>query len=361
MAGADEDDYWTNLTGLHEGGARSLEVSDLAVEHIEGVEPLDARFGVGEPLSVPPTLRKALFGQPNVIEGRAVLPLHTYAVLDAARVPGLPEMLEASGLEHACLFQGDAVEDLRDVAHWLVRLEEDHRFTRGLFTRGEAPWEMWDAEPGVLLRGTVSLDDLRKHLRRFTKVRDRAGRWTYFRFWEGDALAAYLATATSDHPESFAFLGRPGRPLISTVVTSNRSGEAEVIRCDAIPDALAEDAGHRLTDVQTRALARAMETRRREEIARAVRDGFPAETEGLSAAALMRLVEDSVHRAGGYGIRSVRHVHLIACWQLIYGMGFETRDPEGILTRIGQAASSEDAKVKSMGDRLSALHRMGVL
>ena len=92
-----------------------------------------------------------------------------------------------------------------------------------------------------------------------------------------------------------------------------------------------------------------------------MRDGFPAETEGMPSAALMRLVEDSVHRADGYGIRSVRHVHLIACWQLIYGVGFEARDPQGILPKICRAVGDEGTKVKNIGDRLSALHRMGAL
>ena len=93
-------------------------------------------------------------------------------------------MLEASGLDHTCLFQGAAAEDLRDVAPWLVRLEEGHRLTRGLFAHGNAPWDMWDREPGIFLRSTATLAALRKHLRKFTKVQDEDGMWYYARFWE---------------------------------------------------------------------------------------------------------------------------------------------------------------------------------
>lgn len=109
---------------------------------------------------------------------------HVYALLDAAKVFGLPEMLEASGLEHACLFQGDAAEELRDVAPWIVKLEPDRKFTQGLFSSGAAPWQMLDYEPGIYLRSSASLQDLRAHLRKFTRMRDEAGKWYYLRFWE---------------------------------------------------------------------------------------------------------------------------------------------------------------------------------
>ena len=109
---------------------------------------------------------------------------HVYAVIDAAKVFGMPEMLEASGMEHACLFQGDAAEELRDVAPWLVKLEAGRKFTQGLFSSGDTHWQMLDREPGIFLRSSASLRDLRAHLRKFTRIRDEAGKWYYLRFWE---------------------------------------------------------------------------------------------------------------------------------------------------------------------------------
>ena len=46
--------------------------------------------------------------------------VRTYAILDAAKAPGLPELLAASELEHRCLFKGDTYEELKDVAPWIV-------------------------------------------------------------------------------------------------------------------------------------------------------------------------------------------------------------------------------------------------
>lgn len=190
-------DYWAQ----EPAGSEKPAEAPLIVETLDGVEPLDDQFGVAEPLTVPVALRDALFGQSELIEGRAVLPLHTYAILDAAKVMGLVEMLDSSGLEHACLFKGEAAEELRDVAPYIVRLEEANAFTRDLFTKGDAGWRMWDREPGIYLRSRASLDEMRKHFRKFTKVRNEDGKWFYFRFWDSDAQEAMVHAVRDELPE----------------------------------------------------------------------------------------------------------------------------------------------------------------
>jgi hypothetical protein len=185
-----EGDYWTAAslagpTGIEESPSPPA----LTVQKIKSVAPLGSQFGVMEPLTVPPALREALFGQSSrPIDGCATSLLHTYAILDAAKVSCLPEMLEDSGLDYACLFNGEAAEELRNVAPYLVGLEADHEFTRNLFTKGEAGWQLWDKEPGIFIRSQARLDEIRKHLRKFTQVRTEAGSVEYFRFWESTVL-----------------------------------------------------------------------------------------------------------------------------------------------------------------------------
>ena len=181
----------------------------LHIEEIEGVEPLDSQFGVHPPKTVPDALYEPLFGQPDPTPAEGtqygssdkVPPLHTYAILDAAKVVNFVEMLEASGLEHRCLFKGEAAEEMRDVAPYVVRLEEDVDFTRNLFSHDpeqEVPWFMWDREPGIYVRSRGSLDDMWRHFRKFTKVQDESGKWFYFRFWEGDFLFALRSLKLED-------------------------------------------------------------------------------------------------------------------------------------------------------------------
>lgn len=230
MVLSDEGDYWTSaaLTGAAGDAAHSQPA--LRVHTIENVAPLDAQFGVSVPITVPAALRDALFGQGELIKGRAILPLHTYAILDAAKVMGLVEMLETSGLDHTCLFKGEAAQELRDVAPYLVRLEEANAFTRNLFTKGDAGWQMWDREPGIYLRSQASLDELRRHFRKFTKAQDEHGKWLYFRFWDRGAQEA-IAHAVRDrlHEIERLFITSHSDqimcayfPSCNTIITSER-------------------------------------------------------------------------------------------------------------------------------------------
>lgn len=132
-----------------------------------------------------------VFGQPAglprelEIAGSAPLPpMQTYALLDAAKVPNLADLVAGSGLEHRCLFKGKVADDLRDVAPWLIRLEPGARFTRNLFTAGKMPGALWDKQPGVLIRTRAAFQPLWGYLRKFTKLQDETGKWFYFRFWE---------------------------------------------------------------------------------------------------------------------------------------------------------------------------------
>lgn len=206
----DSDDPWTLLSGSAAVASPEPEQPALQIETIEGIEPLDTQIGVFPKKTVPDALHDALFGQPEPrateIEAAggdpaAIPPMQTYAILDAAKVTNLPEILERSGLEHRCLFKGNAYDELKNVAPWIVRLEEDNAFTRNLFTRGDAHWCMWDQEPGIYVRARGTLDDMWKHFRKFTRIQDEDGKWFYFRFWE----ATLYISSTENRPPLFPF------------------------------------------------------------------------------------------------------------------------------------------------------------
>jgi hypothetical protein len=168
----------------------------LDITDIGPVTPLDAQFGLIQKQNVPPGLRNPLFGQP------ADAPyLRTYAILDAAKIANLPLRLETAGLDHACLFQGKALQDLGNAGPWIVSLRDDNSFTRALFTASgttNPPGSLWDQEPGIYIRSALPIDTLRQHFRKFTRIPDDAGKWYLFRFWE----AAYLADFLQNSPPS---------------------------------------------------------------------------------------------------------------------------------------------------------------
>lgn len=177
--------------------------SPLRITTVRNVEPLDRQFGMQPKKTVPETLYDTLLGQPDPSETEiaaaggdpaAVPPMRTYAVLDAAKVMNLPELLAASALKHHCLFKGKSCDELKNVAPWIVQLENGNDFTRRLFTGPKGINGLWDKEPGIYIRSRASLEDMRKHFRKFTRVTDENGNWFYFRFWEAGYADSYFET-----------------------------------------------------------------------------------------------------------------------------------------------------------------------
>ncbi|SFR55642.1 DUF4123 domain-containing protein [Litoreibacter janthinus] len=189
------EDIWL-LNGASDATAHSDHPTNPAgtVDLIAELTPLDAQTDTTERKAVPDPLFASLFGP----IGDAVPA--TFAILDAAKLPDLPELLLGSGLEHQCLFSGDALEELGHVAPWIIRLEAENSFTRNLFTQTEppAPWTHWDKDAGIYLRSMASLELLCAHFRKFTKVRmegvpkgDRA-EWQFFRFYDPEQAVLYF-------------------------------------------------------------------------------------------------------------------------------------------------------------------------
>lgn len=152
------------------------------IDQLEGVAPLDAQMGVWPKRTTPPDLRDALFSPRETSDDSPVL--STFAVLDAARVPGLVDALERENLPYRCLFKGEAQRSLEDAAPYLAQLREDATFTRRLFTVSDAPAGLWDDRPAIYLRSVGTIDQLREHFRRFTRAPVESGAWFFLRFWE---------------------------------------------------------------------------------------------------------------------------------------------------------------------------------
>lgn len=155
--------------------------------------PLDAQFGSWPKKSVPDMLREPVFGGPW---------LHSFALIDAARIPDLAARLDEHGLPAACLFDGEAGDKAAGSAPWLIEIGPDDRLTRQLFTRAEDGKALWDSGAFVLLRSDLPLAAIRANLRRMTQIRDEGdegddGKWLFFRFWD-PLYARYLLSYGSD-------------------------------------------------------------------------------------------------------------------------------------------------------------------
>lgn len=142
----------------------------------------------------------------------------------------LPELLERSGLEHRCLFKGDAYDELKNVAPWIVRLEEGSAFTRNLFTRSDASWHLWEREPGIYFRSRGALDEMWRHFRKFTRVQDKDQQWFYWRFWDVETVPIFLEKAA--WPKNLPYL--VGDAVFSITLIRSK-GPVEVIKENRLP------------------------------------------------------------------------------------------------------------------------------
>lgn len=192
----------------------------LRIEETPLPEALDAQFGIWPKRNLPEGMAKLLFAQPADATPEA--PLRTWALIDAAKVPLLPSLLDASELPHACLVSGDP--GLAPVVPWLVELTEDAEILRNLFSDHPADTAWWGRQPAIFLRSYAGLDPLRAHLARLVKVRSDLGRPLFFRFWEPEIAHDYLA-GIADWPERVASLLYSPHARIEEVITpSLRAG-----------------------------------------------------------------------------------------------------------------------------------------
>ena len=120
--------------------------------------------------------------------------LTTYAILDGAQVPELPQRLFTSGLDHVCLYRGELPGDLAQVAPYLVALKRDDRFTAWILEQG------WGFNWGVYARADSQIDmkEIRKHFRTFLKVEFPDGKSRYFRYYDPRVLREYLPMCNSE-------------------------------------------------------------------------------------------------------------------------------------------------------------------
>ena len=119
-----------------------------------------------------------------------------FAILDGARDDRIYGAVDGCKLQRECLYAGDLPWQLKMTAPYLVQLERADPFTRRILKDG------WGRSWGVFLRTETGLQQLRRHLREFLRVRDEAGRRLIFRYYDPRVLRVYLPTCTTGELET---------------------------------------------------------------------------------------------------------------------------------------------------------------
>jgi len=123
--------------------------------------------------------------------------MSTYGVLDGARNPRIHRLVGASGKMYRPLYDGELSPGMRQVSPYIVELDPRHAFTRSLLDQA------WGNSWGVFVAAPMSLDVVRRHLRRLLRVTDERGKNLLFRFYDPRVLRVYLPTCTTSELETF--------------------------------------------------------------------------------------------------------------------------------------------------------------
>jgi hypothetical protein len=145
----------------------------------------------------------------------------TYAILDGASVPELPARLLDTKADFTCLYRGELAPDMAEVAPYLVKLRRDSPVTEFVLTEG------WGQHWGIFAVTPTGLEDLRRHLRRFLRVRDHNDQILYFRYYDPRVLQVYLPTCKA--PEVQFVYG----PITRFIAEDEDTGNATIFVRDS--------------------------------------------------------------------------------------------------------------------------------
>lgn len=120
------------------------------------------------------------------------VPLNVYAIVDAARSESIYPKIMRSKAKKACLHRGKKAEELAWVAPYLVQLEREDDFTQWLCDDG------WGNSQCIFMRSSASLDELKRHFRRYLTVYDEEGKSYFFRFYDPRVMRVYLPTCNDE-------------------------------------------------------------------------------------------------------------------------------------------------------------------
>jgi hypothetical protein len=118
----------------------------------------------------------------------------TFALLDAARDPGVLAFIAEYGLQSRCLYAGHD-QELLDYAPYIVSLSPDQ--ITALVARA------WGDSWGVFLKSDADIPTLRRHFRKFLMVELETGEEVYFRFYDPRVLRVFLPTCDENQWREF--------------------------------------------------------------------------------------------------------------------------------------------------------------
>lgn len=149
---------------------------------------------------------RQIFGDPLPV-------LHVYFLADSARCFNFP-VTNDSEYRCECLYLGQLAEKYEAVAPYLLEIIPGQTNPlRALFSqKGAIPQAAsWDDETGIIIHSRQPFAKVINHLRKFSFIKDEAGVWRFFRFYDPQTLRHYLSSIATEADKLAHFFGAEER------------------------------------------------------------------------------------------------------------------------------------------------------
>jgi len=120
-----------------------------------------------------------------------------YGILDGARDRRIRNWVSDTRAPAWCLWRGDLPAAVERVAPYLLRFERGREYTERFFNVG------WNHAWGVLFASKAPSRELRRHLRRFLRVRTEQGRIMSLRYYDPRVLRLLLPALSAEEASNF--------------------------------------------------------------------------------------------------------------------------------------------------------------
>ena len=118
--------------------------------------------------------------------------MRVYAILDGASIDDLPSKISEMRPRNFCLYRGELDTDLAEVAPYIVELAPQTYFTEWLLEN------CWGKHFGIFAHSPFSIQEVRKHFRKFLTVYDDAGNPMLFRYYDPRVLTQFLPACEAE-------------------------------------------------------------------------------------------------------------------------------------------------------------------
>ena len=304
-------------------------------------------------------LKELLFGQPE--SGQQV---RTYFIVDATLRKNIMGVFDLDALDVPikCLFKGDAAEDLKEAAPYLIDMTLpdgawDNRdavpaFHKDFFAKH------WGQNTGIFIRSTALMSEVWGHFRKFTLVpREGQKSRVFVRFWDEQYARLYFPHIAGNRERVAMWFLRDGFFVQSLLADHNAGKTAQNITLnveyfanDNLPSKSFE-----VTEYDLKPFYKERDHKDLLKLADALKQGFPQHMKNYSQENIVFLIKDPLKRMRDYGFSRQSNLYTLAAWSMFFGKTFEQKDRTGQLLDICNSSMNEVDKMSALKKRMEQL------